>query len=317
MSIHAGHIPTVSVLMSVYNGEQFLGEAVESILDQTYRDFEFIVVNDGSTDKTRNILRSYNDRRIVLIHRQHAGLPEALNHGLSMARGTYIARMDADDISLLERLAYQVQFLEENPYAGLVGCQYYEINYQGDIVQQCQLPTENEHLQKSLKAGNQFVHGAVVFRKACIKAVGGYREFFRFAQDFDLWLRIAQQYQCANIALPLYKLRINPCSQLYQSLKSEQDQCFYAACALILAEEREKTGFDRLQQCTAEEYQLVKDFSFEGRKDVLAKIYFTTSNTLLRRGDIAQARLLARKACVHAPLRWKVWKHLLSLYMLS
>ena len=303
--------------MSAYNAALYIEESVNSILEQTFNDFEFIIINDGSTDKTKTVLESFRDGRIIVVDQEHSGLTKALNHGLSRARGTYIARMDADDISLPERLACQVQFLEENPYAGFVGCQYYEINYRGDIIQQCRLPTENEHLQKSLKAGNQFVHGAVVFRKACIKAVGGYREFFRFAQDFDLWLRIAQQYQCANIALPLYKLRINPCSQLYQSLKSEQDQCFYAACALLLAEEREKTGSDRLQQCTAEEYPLVKDFSFEGREDVLAKIYFTTSNTLLRRGDIAQARLLARKACIHDPLRWKFWKHLLSLYMLS
>ncbi|MCX5904811.1 MAG: glycosyltransferase [Proteobacteria bacterium] len=317
MSIHAGHSPTVSVLMSVYNGEQFLGEAVESILDQTYRDFEFIVVNDGSTDGTGKILEAYHDKRIVLIHQRHAGLTKALNQGLSMARGAYIARMDADDISLPERLEKQIAFLEDSPAVGLISSHFYVIDHEGKQVSLCQPPVANEVLQNALLTENQFCHGAAVFRSDCIKTVGTYRDFFKFAQDFDLWLRIAEKYHCGNLGLPLYKWRGDTRSLSLSSLKQKDNQFVYAAFAILLAQERRASGMDRLQQYPESHWDLKNKLSFNARRTILSPLYFMTSKGLHRRADISSALMLAQKALLCNPFSWRIWKHLVYMTILN
>ena len=113
--------PKISVVMAVYNGEKYLREAIDSILNQTFKDFEFIIVNDGSTDRTREILESFIDPRIVLIHQEHMGLTKSLNRGIALAKGKYIARQDADDISMAERLEKQFNFLESHENVALLG----------------------------------------------------------------------------------------------------------------------------------------------------------------------------------------------------
>jgi len=227
MSIHAGHSPTVSVLMSVYNGEQFLSEAVESILDQTYRDFEFIVVNDGSTDGTQNILESCHDERIVRVNQERTGLTKALNRGLSRARGEYIARMDADDISLPERLERQVAFLDRNPTVALVGCNMVVIDETGATVSVIDVPVENEEIKWQLLFRNRFGHSAVMFRRECLSRVGTYDETIPYAQDYDLWLRISQHYSLGNLREYLHQWRLNARSGI--SVTKVQEQWQYAS----------------------------------------------------------------------------------------
>ena len=114
--------PLVSVILPVYNCEKYIKQSIQSILSQTYKNLELIVINDGSTDGTLNTIRSLNDERIVLISQRNMGLPSALNEGLKIARGEFIARQDADDVSLSERIEYELKFLLENPDYGLVGC---------------------------------------------------------------------------------------------------------------------------------------------------------------------------------------------------
>jgi glycosyltransferase involved in cell wall biosynthesis len=126
--------PKVSVVMSVYNNESYIREAVESVLNQSFKDFEFIIINDGSTDRTREILTSYTDERIRLFDQENRGLTISLNRGLSLAKGSYIARMDGDDISDPERFAEEVRFLEQNEKIGLIGTYAHRIDEQGRIV---------------------------------------------------------------------------------------------------------------------------------------------------------------------------------------
>src|SRR3989337_2996755 len=123
----------VSVIMSVYNGERHLRESVDSILNQTFQDFEFIIINDGSKDQSKYILESYKDERIKLIHNKNMGLTKSLNIGISIAKGKYIARQDADDISEPERLKTQYDFMEANPGLGLIGSQFEVIKENGEI----------------------------------------------------------------------------------------------------------------------------------------------------------------------------------------
>lgn len=237
--------PKVTVLMSVYNGEKYLREAIDSILGQTFKDFEFLIIDDGSTDDSAEIIRSYTDSRIRLIqNEENIGLTRSLNKGLKLAKGQYIARMDADDISLLCRLETQGRFLDEHPRVGLVSSSYIKINVAGEEIGFQKVSTENDEIKELfLKGLNQFCHPSSMFRKECIKKVGTYREFFKYAQDYDLWRRIAEEYSVANIGEPLLRWRIS-----HNSISStaETYQFAFHHMGIILAEQRQKYGKDSL-----------------------------------------------------------------------
>lgn len=235
----------VSVVMSVYNGQKHLKEAIESVLNQTFRDFEFIIVDDGSTDRTWEILTSYEDPRILLArNRENIGLTKSLNRGVEMVRGEYIARQDADDVSLPQRLSEQVRLLDDDQGLGLAGCSFVEIDQHGYELRLFSLPTSDDEIMARLVQGrNPFCHGAAIFREECTEAIGLYRERFQFAQDYDLWLRIGERYRLANLRQPLYKRRISP-GRISTIHKSAQDEC--ALLAAALAEERIRQGKDDL-----------------------------------------------------------------------
>ncbi len=209
----------VSVLMSVYNGERFLKEAIESILGQQFRDLEFIVVDDGSTDSTPEILSSYGD--LLRVHRQpNQGMSRALNTGLALARCPYIARMDADDIAEPARLGKQVSYLDAHENIGLLGTAYTEVDEQGKVLRTVTMPGEDLELRRSLAKFNPFMHGSVVYRKSVIERCGLYNEdeLFRYFQDYEMWVRMAQHTQMANLNDVLMRRRVHR-----QALSSQQD----------------------------------------------------------------------------------------------
>jgi len=181
--------PKVSVLMSVYNAERYVREAVESILSQTFGDFEFIVINDGSTDGTREVLEGIRDDRVRLLHQENVGLTRSLNRGLRLARGEYIARMDADDISLPQRFEREVALLDGDPQISLADTAARRLRDDGERVL-CPTAAFAEP-RVSLMLENPVHHGNVMVRREALLAVGGYDEHFRYAQDHDLWLRMA------------------------------------------------------------------------------------------------------------------------------
>jgi len=200
----------VSVIMSVYNSESFLREAVDSILSQTFKDFEFVIINDGSTDGTRAILESYKDSRIVLVHQGNMGLTRSLNKGISMARGKYIARQDADDISMPNRLQTQFEYMETNVNIGLVGSYYFIIDENGKTISEVgygKIPLNHKDLIKNHFRTHYIGHGTFFFRKSITDFVGIYDEVFRTAQDMDFEVRVAERFEIANIPKFLYKWR--------------------------------------------------------------------------------------------------------------
>lgn len=202
--------PKVSVVMSVYNGEQFLHEAVDSIIAQTYQDFELILVDDASTDSSPSIIESYQDPRIIhLTNETNLGLTRSLNIGLLAAKGEFIARQDADDTSDPKRLQRQVDFLSNHTQVGLVGTRGLIIDTSGRALELLQFPTSDVEIQDLLTRQNCFLHGSVMFRRDCIENVGLYREQFTFSQDYDLWLRIAEKYSLANLDSILYNYRFD------------------------------------------------------------------------------------------------------------
>ncbi len=202
--------PRVSVVMSVYNDERYLGEAVESVLTQTFDDFEFIIVNDGSTDSSRDISLSYDDSRIRLIDNQkNLGLPSSLNNAIRVAAGAYVARQDADDVSLPDRLAKQVQRLEEDASLAMVGCWWMHCDEDGDVFTTREIPDNDAVIKSKLINCNiKFAHGSLMFTKDALIRIGGYDERFTFTQDLDLMLRMAKLgYAFASVDEYLYKFR--------------------------------------------------------------------------------------------------------------
>ena len=199
-------IPKVSVVMSVYNGEKYLASAIDSILSQTFTNFEFIIINDGSIDRTFEILNEYekSDSRLRIFHQENMGLTKSLNKAVSLANGIYIARQDPDDKSLPERLEKQVKFLDQNPDMVLVGTVFQVIDENDDVVGVTKVPLLDEQIRTRLISSNCFGHGTVMIRKSCLEKTGAYDESFKYAQDYELWLRLSEKFKVSNLNETLY-----------------------------------------------------------------------------------------------------------------
>lgn len=218
--------PVVSVLMSVYGGKQYLGQAIQSVLDQTFKDFEFIIIDDGSRDESLKMIRSFQDPRIVLIENKvNQGLTKSLNVGIAKAKGKYIARMDADDISSANRLEKQVQFLEENQEIWAVGTGASLIDHEGKSISSIRMPTSRAQLKYLMTLGNNIIHPSVMMRTEMIRKIGGYSENCMVAQDYDLWIRILESGgQLANLEEELIKLRVHDNSVSQTKAQSQIQQ---------------------------------------------------------------------------------------------
>ena len=202
--------PAVSVLMSVHDGAPWVADAITSILDQTLTDLELVVVDDESTDGTPEILAGIRDGRLRVERRPRMGLTRALNHALSLARAPLLARLDADDRSLPDRLARQKRFLDEHPDIGLVGSAAREVDAADHEVGVISPPTEDIAIRRVLIRRNPFVHSSVVMRRSLVEGVGGYDASCRVAQDYDLWMRMSLITRLANLPDVLVERRVVP-----------------------------------------------------------------------------------------------------------
>jgi len=195
--------------MGVYNDAEYVAKSVESILTQTYEEFEFVIIDDGSTDNSSELLQEYADQddRITLFRQSNSGLTKALNAGLARADGKYIARMDADDIADQNRLERQVEFLEKNPEIVLVGTQYTEVDADGNLLGRSDLPETDREIRDVLMKYNPFFHASVMMRAETVSSIGGYNASFKYSQDYDLWLRLAKEGELINLSSELMKRR--------------------------------------------------------------------------------------------------------------
>ena len=214
--------PLVTVLMSDYNDGRFLPQAVESILAQSLDDFEFLVIDDGSTDSSADYLAGLTDRRVRVIRNEsNLGLTRSLNRGLDEAKGTFVARMDADDVAMPHRLARQVEFLRTHGSVGIVGCSHTLIDEAGNVVVHAPAVEDDPGIRRKCLLGNPFVHPAVVLRRDVLDAHRlRYDERFRTAQDYELWSRVLTVTRGANLAEPLLKYRLR--SGISRIHKAEQ-----------------------------------------------------------------------------------------------
>ena len=213
--------PVITVLMSVYNGEQYLRKAIDSILGQTFSDFEFIIVNDASTDGSYDILCSYQDPRIrIVVNDENIGLTRSLNKGLELARGEYVARQDADDISYPDRLLHQVRYMRDNPKVAVLGTQVDYINVDGKKIKVFAPPQPTTSLAARylLMFTVPVIHPTVLFRKQIVwDLFGGYNPEFLVGQDADLWCRLGKKHVLLNLSETLVVRRIHPLSVSYDS----------------------------------------------------------------------------------------------------
>ena len=213
----------ISVVMAVYNGEKYLRAAIDSILRQTFSDFEFIIIDDCSTDNTANILKSYTDDRMQIIrNEQNLRLPASLNKGLKMARGKYIARMDADDISVKDRFLRQIRYLEENQDVAAIGGSFQVFNEHGKNMY-IKRAYCDEMLEKYYLIPSPIAHPTAMFRKSMTVDEGFfYDEKYTSAQDYDLWLRVAKKHKINNIPDVVLKYRVHTNS--ISKKRSEEQQ---------------------------------------------------------------------------------------------
>ena len=199
--------------MSVYDGARYLRLAIDSILSQTFADFEFIIVDDGSTDSTPTILDTYTDSHIVrILNPTNIGLIQSLNRGLALARGEFIARQDADDISHPERLQKQVLFLDENPQIGLLGTSIEYIDEKNNSVRVSIRSAEPTLIRWQLLFGDPIIHSSVMFRRELVDNLGGYDERARHVEDYELWCRFSRHTEITQLPDVLLRFRKHPAS---------------------------------------------------------------------------------------------------------
>lgn len=224
--------PLVSVVMSVYNTEKYLKESIESILNQTFKEFEFIIVNDGSNDNSLEIIKSYNDTRIVILNQSNTGLAKALNNGIRLAKGKYIARMDADDISHPDRITKQVVFLNENPEYAVIGSNSTFIDMQSNRLYDSNYVLNDEEIRNRLPL-SPFFHSSTMFQKIIFEEIGGYNEKIRHHfEDRILWNQMAKYGKLYNLPESLICYRLVP--ESISNKNSEKFKIFDEICNRVI-----------------------------------------------------------------------------------
>lgn len=199
--------PLISVILPVYNAEKYLEESIDSILKQSYDHFELIIINDGSTDNSTSIIQKYKDKRIRSEHlNKNSGLIHVLNFGLSLAKGEYVARMDADDICRPDRLAIQLQYIQKKN-VDIVGSYIIHKGGSGKVVK---FPHKNEDIKASMLFGNPMVHPAILFKRKLIdQHLFHYSTDWKHVEDYELWIRLMKDHSFANVPEPLLYYRIS------------------------------------------------------------------------------------------------------------
>lgn len=283
--------PQISVLLPVYNAERYLQHALLSVLDQTFRDFEVIAIDDGSQDRSYSILRSFEqkDNRLRVICRENRGLVETLNEAIGAASGEFLARMDADDICLPQRFERQIAFLKDRPEHVAVGSRVLLIDADGRSI--CDFIHELSHEEidsahLSGKGGCRICHPASMMRKSAVVKVGGYRSEFEAAEDIDLFLRLAELGKLSNIPEILLRYRQHPKSVGY--LHSTKQK---AAIIRSVQAAYERRGLVRQRVCHTRQ-----------NSETVADAHRKWAWWALMAGNVATARKHTLKAVIRDPL---------------
>ncbi len=290
-------LPTLSVCMPVYNADDFVREATESILQQTFTDFEFIIIDDGSTDKSREILEELarRDTRIRLVSRPNTGYTIALNEALQLARAQYVARMDADDISMPDRFEKQVKYLRTHPDCVLVGSRILTIDPFGSPLYEPRHKLVHEAIEAELLAGVGWaiVHPASMMVREQIEAVGGYRAEMEPSEDLDLFLRLSERGKIANLPEVLLRYR-----QHVKSVNHTRYEEQNHATRRIVTEAYQRRGIT-----------LPKDWTLPKREMLpMQKEIDMWAWVALKNGNVSAARRHAMSLVRMAPFSLNSWR---------
>lgn len=295
-------MPTVSVIMAVRNGARHLPAAVQSILAQTFSDFEFIIIDDGSDDGvTLPLLQRYaaGDARIRLVSRPNRGLTPSLNEAVGLATGEFIARMDGDDVATPDRLRWQVEFLRANPQVVLLGGAYELIDAEDRKIRVWRPAADDATLQQHcLEGSTPICHPLAMMRASAVRQVGGYDESYAVAQDLDLWLRLGEvgRMACLPQVLLKYRQHEQSVSEKKQRLQTENMR---RACEAAWA----RRGVQGRYQCRAPEGWRPGD-DRQSRLRYALQYGWWAFNA----GERATARYYGWKAVLTAPWRVEGWK---------
>jgi glycosyltransferase involved in cell wall biosynthesis len=290
-------MPQVSVIMPVFNAEAYLAASVESIISQTFADFEFIIIDDGSTDRSLSILQRYlrQDRRVHLISRPNKGYSNTLNEAIDLASGGYLARMDADDIACPRRLERQVSHLDANRRCAAVGGWIELIDPENAPI--CCSRYPQTHCQIDAAhfegKGSCLAHPAVLMRADAVRDVGKYRPVFEPAEDFDLWLRLSDKYELANVPEIVLRYRLHEQSQSHLRREAQ----FHAA-RRALAEGRQRRNLPAIDETA------VGPAAANAWRDARRRWVKLAQDA----GETANARRLALKLLCRAPLSPSSWR---------
>jgi len=309
--VHMKTIPKISVLMSVYNGAAFIRQAISSILNQSFSDFEFIIIDDGSTDNSAEIIKEFSDVRIRFFQERNRGLATALNHGIHLAQCDWIARMDADDIALPQRLQYQWEYVCSHPDVVAVGGVVHLIDAKGHSLGRSGIsPCDHEGILTNLLSpatGYALFHPTVMMRKEAVVNCGGYRKEFSRSQDKDLWLRLSRVGKLKSLPEAVLLLRKhNQCVSFTQ----ERSQVINGTLAIICHLVCKQTGIDLIQndpemwqKCVgrvnhyADQYGLMKakncrkELVLQFRRRSILGLFSTTIHAMVNRQLIHAIRL--------------------------
>jgi len=280
--------PKISIIMPVYNVETFLSEAIESVLNQTFYDFEFVIINDGSTDNSLEIIKNYEkkDSRIVLLdNKENLGITKSLNIGLNKARGEYIARMDGDDISEKERIEIQYDFLKKNRDVFLVGTETKRIDEKGTVFGIFKPVFTKNELMKNILENNLIYHPTIMMKN---KKDLFYREKMYYVEDYDLYLRlISEGKKLDNISLPLLKYRIREDSIC---ISKAGKQNLFAKKAREFYKERLKYGKD-----SYDKFDPMEILSIDIEKTTDKSFLEAEAEASFRSNNFKQLRKISRK----------------------
>lgn len=283
--------PVLSVIMPVYNGERYLHKAIESVLNQSFEKFEFLIFDDGSTDNSLQIIKSYAevDNRIRYFSRENRGIVDTLNECLDLVECELVARMDADDICLENRFQIQLDYLNANPDIVLLGSKVIVIDEDGDEIAPMGKYFDNDALQQGLleDGGQHIYHPTVIYRKSFVKQVGGYNKAYPNIEDLELFLKLFAVGKLENLSVPLLKYREHLQKVGYTKRLEQQQQVID-----LLSKAREQTS-SKLDLAEAQES--IKSQS-------LAKKYQTWAWWALKAGNKKTAQKYLKKSLIASPL---------------
>jgi len=294
-------IPSISVLMPVYNTGEYLAEAIESILAQTFTDFEFIIIDDGSTDNSLSIIKKYAkiDSRIQFVSRENKGIVFTRNEGVSLSQGLYIALMDSDDYSYPNRLEIQYKFLDKNREYVVVGSKIMLIDKDSEKL--CSMGSIFDHDDidlghiNNVSAGAIIVNPTAMIRRDSLLTVGGYRERYKHAEDIDVWLRLGELGKLCNLNEVLLEYR-----QHFESVGYAHRLSQLQAVGLAVEDACRRRGIKQSDVQSISSVQYIKPSK--------AEVYTKWAWWALSGGNVTTARKYAFKAILSAPLKWHSWK---------